>query len=117
MSGALDPSLLAWVRSFAADDDAPKVKPPRPSNAAVRRAAPPPPARKPEAREGRARTAAWLQEYMADGDWYEANDLREASKAVGILNNWLVDELHRIGEWQNRDRRVSYRLRREGDGA
>ena len=100
MSAPMDPSLLAWVQGLAE---------PAPAPATPRRLTP---------REGREKTAAWLQKYLCDGDWRDSNEIRTASKKAGILNRWLVDVSQELCEYQHRGLAGGFwRLRREGKGA
>ena len=105
MTAPLDPSLLAWVRSFADAIAEPPAAPKPPKPAEV----------------GAARTRAWLRSYLADGRWHAGDVVRKASRAEGILNQWLHFAVLEICEKENRGRRGSWwRLRpaaKKGDGA
>lgn len=108
MTAPLDPSLLAWLQGIAYK--VPRRRPPKPSTALAER--------KREAREGRERTAAWLRQYLGNGEWHEVNAIRAASKVAGIRNKWLYEAMKELCVLHNRGPAgCFYRLRVEGDGA
>lgn len=116
MTAPLDPSLLAWVRSFADPATAPTARAP---DARLREAREDSLARRRrEASEGRARTAAWLRTYLSDGEWHHGNDIRAASNVAGIRHKWIYEAMQRLCVPGNRDRQgYCYRLRGKGDAA